>query len=123
VINYDGKRFRGTAPGPDGDAPVASYHQNGDLVWAEFSGHDLRRGSLVGTCAADGTLEIAYCMVLVGGEVISGRSVSTPGRLADGRIRLHEQWERYGPHRASGVSYIEELSATDPVAQADPVPR
>jgi hypothetical protein len=35
--------------------------------------------------------------------------VNTPEVLADGRIRLHERWERYGAHADSGISYIEEV--------------
>jgi hypothetical protein len=109
MFNYNGKRFRSTTAGPDGDSPVALYRQDGDLVWAEFAGHDVRRGLLAGTCAPDGTLTFAYCMVLNSGEVISGRCASTPQLLDDGRIRLHEKWERYGPHTASGISYLEEV--------------
>jgi hypothetical protein len=94
---------------PDDDAPVAEYHQRDDLVWAEFAGGDVRRGSLTGTCAPDGTITFAYTMVLAANEVISGRSVNTPQILDDGRIRLHERWERYGPHAETGVSHIEEV--------------
>jgi hypothetical protein len=48
-------------------------------------------------------------MVLDHGEVISGQSVNTPEILEDGRVRFHERWERYGPHAAGGVSYLEEV--------------
>ena len=82
----------------------ASTASDGDLLWGEFSGGHARRGSLAGTCAPDGTLDFAYCMVLDGGEVISGRCHSTPTVLADGRIRLHEEWERYGRTPAAGAS-------------------
>jgi hypothetical protein len=113
MIDYDGRRFRKAEPsGDDGTvrpAPTAQYHQDGDLVWAEFVGGDVRRGSLTGVCAPDGALDFAYSMVLTSGEVISGRSLNTPELLADGRIRMHEKWERYGPHAATGISYLEEV--------------
>ncbi len=32
MINYDGRRFRAAEAGPDGQAPVALYRQEGDLV-------------------------------------------------------------------------------------------
>lgn len=107
MINYNGRRFRKAVAEPD--APVAEYHQDGNLVWAEFAGGDVRRGSLTGICGPDGTVDFAYNMVLDGGAVISGRSVNTPELLADGRVRFHERWERYGLHAESGVSYIEEV--------------
>jgi hypothetical protein len=107
VIDYNGRRFRSTAHG-DAEAALALYRQDGDLVWADFAGGNVRRGSLTGVCASDGTLEFAYTMVLTGGDVVAGRCRSTPEVLDDGRIRLQETWERYGAHAASGVSTIEE---------------
>jgi hypothetical protein len=109
-IDYDRHRFRpaGTA-GEDG--LVALYRQDGDLLYGEFSGGRSRRGGLAGTCAPDGTLRFAYCMVQTSGEVISGSCVSTPELLADGRVRLCERGERYGEHAAQGVSWLEELAS------------
>jgi hypothetical protein len=104
-IDYDGRRFR-----PAGaDGCVALYHQDGDVLWGEFSGGSARRGALAGTCAPDGALRFAYCMVRTDDEVIAGRCVSTPEVLHDGRIRLHETWERYGAHASSGESWLEEV--------------
>jgi hypothetical protein len=112
AFEYDGKRFRSSAveTASGGEVPIGHYHQTGDLVWAEFSGGKVRRGSLVGTCAGDGVLTLAYCQVLTTGEVISGECRSIPERLSDGRIRLREEWLRHGSAGGSGVSYIEELS-------------
>jgi hypothetical protein len=112
--NYDGKAFRSAAAetaAADGAVPTGYYHQRGDLVWAEFNGGRVRRGSLVGTCAPDGTLDLAYCQLLVDGEVIAGRLTSKPEILPDGRIRLREEWQRFGPHAGTGVSYIDEVPA------------
>jgi len=47
--------------------------------------------------------------VLDSGEVICGHTVNTPEVGDDGRIRLCERWERYGPHAATGTSYLEEV--------------
>jgi hypothetical protein len=107
VINYDGRRFR--ALGATGEAAVAVYRQSGDLVWGEFAGGEVRRGSLRGRSTAAGELEFAYTTVLISGEVISGRCLSSPRLLDDARILLHEKWERYGEHAATGESEIEEI--------------
>jgi hypothetical protein len=106
VIDYDGRRFR--AAGAD-TGTTAEYHQDGDIVWADFAGGDVRRGSLAGTRAPDGTLHLGYTMVLATGEVVCGRTVSTPEVTEGGRVRLREMWERYGPAAATGVSYLEEV--------------
>ena len=93
----------------EADAPTATYRQEGDLVWAEFAGGDVHRGSLTGVRDTEDRVEFAYTMVLATGEIIAGRSVNTPQVLPDGRIRFHEDWERFGPHADRGVSYIEEV--------------
>jgi len=108
MIDYEGRRFRKVVRDAS-EVPVARYHQAGDLVWAEFAGGDVRRGSLAGTCTDDGTVTFSYSMVLERGEIVSGRSVNTPQVLDDGRIRLHEAWQRYGDHAESGISYLEEV--------------
>lgn len=119
MIDYDGRSFRSsaaeTADG-DGRGPIGHYRQRGDLVWAQFSGGAVVHGSLAGTCADDGTLTLAYCQVLADGEVVAGRCTTTPVVLPDGRLRLREQWQRFGAAAATGISYIEEL----PPATNDP---
>lgn len=104
MIDYNGRKFGK----PDSDT-VAVYHQEGDLVWAEFAGGEVRRGAITGTCGQDGTLHLGYTFVLAGGDVICGHTVNTPEMTESGRLRLREVWERYGPHATTGVSYIEEL--------------
>ena len=108
-IDYDGRVFRSRADetARGGDAPTGHYHQCRDLVWAEFSGGRVRAGLLVGHCGPDGVLRLAYGQVLDDGCVVSGECVSVPEVLADGRVRLREQWRR--ADGTSGISSIEEL--------------
>jgi hypothetical protein len=107
AVDYDGRRFRSTDHPADAEAPIGHYHQDGDLVWAEFSGAAVRAGRLVGARRPDGTIDAAYCMVTAGGETIAGTCVSTPTVLPDGRVGLTEDWRRIDG--SSGVSYIEEI--------------
>jgi len=92
--NYDGRRF-----GPEVVLPgsvTGHYHQQAELVWAEFGGDN------------DGVIEAAYCQIMADGEVVAGRCVSTPTVLPDGRVRLTECWHR--ADGSSGVSLIDELA-------------
>jgi hypothetical protein len=110
-IDYDGRRFRPVDSGPadgGGDTAEGHYHQDNDLVWAQFAGSGVRSGWLVGTCRADGVIDAAYCMVTSDGEAISGNMESTPTLLADGRVRLTEHWRRLDG--SAGVSEIEEIA-------------
>jgi hypothetical protein len=113
-ISYDGRTFRSSAAetaGSGGASPVGHYHQDGSVVWAEFAGGKVVRGSPVGTCGPDGTLELAYCQLLDGGDVVAGRCTSKPEILDDGRIRLAEHWRRFDQAGSTGVSHIEEVPA------------
>lgn len=101
-VRYQGRRM---VSGADA-AAVGHYHQDGDLVWAEFAGGAVRSGRLIGTSDVHGTLDAAYCQVLVTGEVIAGRVTSTPTTLPDGRLRLTESWRRHDG--STGVSHVEE---------------
>ena len=107
-LDYRGRRFRPVAPeATRSEVPTGQYFQDGDLVWAEFSGGHLRAGRLVGRCGPDGRIEAAYCQVMADGGVVAGSCVSTPTVLADGRLRLTERWRRIDG--TSGVSEIEEV--------------
>jgi hypothetical protein len=108
-IDYDGRRFRpaDNPHYPTGTAPTGLYHQDGDLVWAEFSGSTIRAGRLVGRCRPDGAIDAAYCWVTTRGETMAGSCLSIPSVLADGRLRLTERWQRLDG--SVGVSYVEEV--------------
>ncbi|MHA6757407.1 hypothetical protein [Streptacidiphilus sp. PAMC 29251] len=120
VINYDGRRFRPQFEGEE--SRVATYHQEGDLLWGEFAGGGARRGSLAGRVSADGSLEFAYCMVRDTGVVISGYCRSTPRLDDEGRIVLEEVWERFGQHSARGVSRLVELFPGEQPVVTSPAP-
>lgn len=106
-VHYGGRRFRPLDHPPGAETPLGRYFQQGDVVWAEFSGAGVLAGRLVGRCRPDGVLDAAYCMVSTGGQTVAGTCVSTPTLLPDGRVRLTEQWRRMDG--TSGVSRIEEI--------------
>ena len=111
MINYNGRRFSPVTDRP-GPLPVAHYHQAGDLIWGEFAGGEVRRGTLAGSSAPDGEIRFGYCMVLGGGTIVTGFCRSVPEVLDDGRIRLTEYWQRFTPEGSSGISVLEELPRT-----------
>jgi len=133
-LGYDGRRFRpaghppavespaGRPPGVEPPAghlsgvepPVGHYHQDGDLVWAEFSGGTVVAGRLVGRCRPDGAIESAYCMLTASGETVAGACLSVPTVLADGRVRLAEHWRRLDG--SSGVSHVEQIEDEESTA-------
>jgi hypothetical protein len=120
MLNYDGRRFLSSAAettAADGTGVIGHYHQDGNVIWGEFSGGRVVRGSLAGTCGADSVIHFAYCQVLADSSVMAGLCTSTPTVLSDGRIRLEEHWERFAPHAGTGTSILEEALPLSPAEE------
>jgi hypothetical protein len=94
--------------GEVGTETVFHYHQDGGLVWAEYSGGEIVRGTLIAKCSPDGRLDMRYQHYNRKGELMTGRCISTPELLPDGRIRLNEKWQWTSGDLSTGESAIEE---------------
>lgn len=111
-VNYDGRRFssvENSATGEVGPETVFQYRQDGDVVQASYEGGSVRRGTLIATVDGEGRLDARYAHVNASGDLMTGECRSTPEVLADGRIRLHEEWRWTSGDRSSGQSIIEEI--------------
>lgn len=112
TIDYNNRRFRSienSATGEVGAETIFTYHQSGDIVWAEYSGGSIARGHLIATSGLDGALNMRYHHINISGELMTGECRSTPELLPDGRIRLHEEWRWTSGDLSSGESIIEEF--------------
>jgi len=111
-INYDGKTFasvQNSETGEVGADTIFHYHQQDDLVWAEYAGGAVRFGSLIAKVADGDCLEMRYQHLNEQGELMTGKCFSTPEILADGRIRLFEKWQWTSGDCSEGASIIEEI--------------
>ncbi|HYN86954.1 MAG TPA: hypothetical protein VER55_00420 [Ardenticatenaceae bacterium] len=112
-LSYNGRRFRSIRNSPTGEVnaeTVFHYHHDGDLVWAVYEGGAIRFGTLIAKVSADGCLDMRYQHLNRAGELMTGICHSTPEVLADGRIRLHEEWQWTSGDRTRGVSVVEEIA-------------
>jgi hypothetical protein len=92
-IDFDGRMFQAVSnsdSGEVGDGTIFHYHQDGDLVWANYNGGSIRRGHLIATIAPDGTLDMRYHHVNSAGALMAGVCKSRIEVLENGRYRLHE---------------------------------
>jgi hypothetical protein len=103
--DYNNRIFRpvGNPPG----APTGHYHQNGNLIWADFGGGKLHFGRLVGTCDTSGTITATYCQLAVDGTVTAGQVTSIPDYDESGTLTLTEHWHRLDG--STGISVIEQV--------------
>jgi hypothetical protein len=114
-VSLDGRRLRGVE-NEDGDVDPATtfeYHEEGgedadaNLVWARYSGGSIRLGFLVGLRDGD-SLFARYAQVTNDGGTATGHTESRVEVLADGRVRLHEDWS-WDSREGSGTSVVEEI--------------
>ena len=111
-IDYDGRRFRSvenSETGEVGPETVFDYSQDGNVASATYGGGGVRFGTLVATVDEDGNLDARYGHVNAAGELMTGECRSKPEVLADGRIRLHEEWRWTSGDGSSGRSVVEEI--------------
>jgi hypothetical protein len=111
-VGYDGRRFRSvenSGTGEVGPGTVFAYGQDGDVVSATYGGGGVRSGFLIATADGEGNLDARYAHVNASGELMTGECRTTPERLPDGRLRLHEEWRWTSGDGSSGRSVVEEI--------------
>jgi hypothetical protein len=111
-INYDNRNFisiHNSGSGEVGAKTVFHYHQKENIVWAEYGGGGIIRGNLIANCDERGNLDMRYQHINKIGELMTGKCLSSPEVLPDGRIRLHEKWQWTCGDHSSGESVIEEI--------------
>jgi|SRR5581483_1977801 len=111
-MNYNGKRFRSVSNSPNGEVDGETYfdyHQSADVVWATYKGGGVHFGALIAICDAYGRLTMRYQHINRDGQFMTGKCVSVPEVLSDGRLRMHEKWQWTCGIRSCGASVIEEI--------------
>lgn len=130
-ISFDNRNFRSienSRSGEVGSETIFHYHQDGDVVWGEYSGGEIVRGALIAKVLSDDSLDMRYQHVNRSGELMTGICTSIPELLTDSRVRLHETWRWTCGDHSSGESIIEEIHAeklspeSEPYALAKPQP-
>ena len=116
---YHNLIFTSVANSANGEVDATTrfhYRQEGDLasgnavVWATYAGGGVTFGTLVAKAAPDGSLDMRYSHVNRDGKLMTGLCRSTPERLPDGRIRLHERWQWTSGDGSSGESVVEQVN-------------
>lgn len=86
-----------------------TYHQNGKLLWAEYSGGDILKGSLIGTVLCKGELDFVYHHINKDMKIKTGKCHSVPTVLENGKIELSEQWQWTSGDYSKGESLLVEV--------------
>ncbi len=111
-LNIDNRKFRAISNSEGGEVNERTtfhYRQIDNLIWATYSGGGIKFGTITGKIRENGFLEFAYQHINDTEEIMTGRVVSRPEILEDGRIRFQESWQWTCKDYASGESVVEEI--------------
>lgn len=110
-VSLDGRTLVGVDNTEDGEVSGDTrfeFEQDGERIYAHYSGGNIVDGHLVGTF--DGSeWEIRYSQINSNHETASGHSVGTVKLLDDGRVRIEDEWE-WESQEGSGESVLEEVA-------------
>jgi len=109
---YHNKTFRSVANSDNGEVSGETrfhYQQEGNLVWAQYSGGEIVRGQLMATVSEAGELDMVYHHSNRAGNLMTGRCHSVPEQLPNGKLRLHERWQWTSGDGSAGESIVEEI--------------
>ena len=109
-ISLDGRVFVGVTNAESGEVgPLTTftYCQDGDVIWADYSGGQILRGFLVGTRNGK-RLHFRYAHLGADRQTATGVCDSVLEVLADSRLRFHESWV-WESRSGAGTSIVEEV--------------
>jgi hypothetical protein len=112
MINYNNKKFRvvkNTENGETSSSTVFLYKQKNNIMTSRYSDHNIKTGNLIGIVDKSGSITMAYHQINHKDEIMTGKCISTPEIMDNGKIRLHEKWQWTSGDLSSGESIIEEI--------------
>jgi hypothetical protein len=111
-IDYNNRVFKTISNSESGEVSIETvffYFHNLDLVTATYSGGKIAFGQIMAKVLQDDSLDMRYQHVNTSGEIMTGKCLSTPELLPNGKIRLHEKWQWTSGDLSSGESIVEEI--------------
>ena len=111
-LSYDGKKFVPQVNTENGEVDgqtVFEYHQDGNVLWADYSGGEIIKGQLMGTVDSKGELDFYYQHINLQNQIRVGKCHSVPRILDNGKIELSEEWQWLNGDMSKGASVIREI--------------
>lgn len=109
-LEFNGRRMRVIATDTGGvvsNDTIMVFEQIGKVISARYRGGAIIDGYLIGLYEAP-TLQFRYVQADIKGNLDAGASTGTIERLADGRLRLIEQFQ-WLTRAGHGVNIFEEI--------------
>lgn len=108
-ICYEGKFFVPKVNAANGEVDnqtLFTYHQNGNVMWADYFGGEIKKGNMIGFVSTNGELDFYYQHINRRNDIRIGKCHSIPHILDDGKIELFEQWQWLNGDKSKGTSIV-----------------
>ena len=112
MFNLNDKRFiaqENSESGEVGDGTIFHYYQEGNLIWADYSGGSILKGQLLGRVLTENTFEIRYQHINQAGEIKTGYCQTSVTKISTGLV-LNETWEWTSGGEGKGTSVLVEMT-------------
>ncbi|MEB3345167.1 n-acetylglutamate synthase [Aquimarina gracilis] len=90
------------------DSTIFHYHQENEIIWAEYCGGDIHKGFLIGKMINQ-TLEFTYQHLNQSLEIMTGKCKTHIELNEEDKIELHEKWEWTCKDFSKGKSILIEV--------------
>ena len=112
LMNYDQRKFKPVSNSENGEVTnemIFIYRQRDNILSCQYSGANIRFGQLLGLVKPNGNIEMRYHQINKEGKIMTGKCISNPELMSNGKIRLHETWQWTSGDLSKGQSILEEL--------------
>lgn len=111
-FDLDNKVFKLVSNSDNGDVShdtLFYYHQEGKVIWAEYSGGHVNKGTLLGRVVSGDKIVFSYVHISNSGELRKGDCTTIISRDLDGKLFLNESWQWTSGDLSSGESVLLEV--------------
>lgn len=112
MIDYNNRRFKVIGNAESGDVfndLIFHYKQMGNVLTCSYNDKKIRSGHLIGLVDKTGLIDMRYHQVSTEGIIKTGKCLSTPTILENGKIKLHEKWQWTSGDMGNGESFLIEI--------------
>lgn len=109
-INLNNRSFVLSVNTINGDVTNNTYfyfYQENDVIWANYSGGDVKRGFYLGKIKDDNTLKYRFIHIFKDGSMKSGNCEGEIEISSDGSLIIYEKWVSYD-NKTNGRSILKE---------------
>ncbi len=114
MFNLNNKVFKALSNSKNGEVDESTlfyYHQEDNIIWADYHGKDILKGHLLGKQLENGKFDFVYHHVNQKGELKIGKCLSYAKLLNDGKLKLFEKWQWLCDDMPSGESELIEMDS------------